>query len=358
MRANSNAAFKARAMIQSRGFRLVIAGVLVAIIYPQARLLWFFLIALGYFWPFVDGLYIAWKKEKIMAAWEYARERTPFLFYVITLFLVFGLLFFFAQLDLYDTRLSFDEFREHELTGKFSFDRDRLYKGKSWGLRGPVVVGIRFAEGRILDDPETDFVEGIELIEHSDSVSVGRQGMEEMARRVSRANREGKNIAEVDAVSGATHSSLGLREAVIDALWGQNGNSGLNPISKAIFFLIGNDFSRFVFSASAVIFIVALFFEFCLGPFLRKDAGVTLPCYNCQTCVGVCPVKMVEEQPYPMTMVLETRLGNYKRAAELANYCVGCSNCASRCPVGLSGPMVGAEAIRLSREEEGKSEDD
>ena len=70
-------------------------------------------------------------------------------------------------------------------------------------------------------------------------------------------------------------------------------------------------------------------------------------CYNCQTCVGACPVKMVEGAPYPMTMVLETRLGNYPRVVELARYCVGCGRCAGKCPAGISAPRLAAAAVSL-----------
>jgi Fe-S oxidoreductase len=97
----------------------------------------------------------------------------------------------------------------------------------------------------------------------------------------------------------------------------------------------------------AIVFIVFLLFDYSLQSILKKDTGQSLVCYNCQTCVGACPVKMVEGLPYPMTMVLETRLGNYTRVVELAHYCVGCGRCAGKCPAGISAPRLAAAAVSL-----------
>jgi len=338
-----------REVTGTRGFRLLAMGLLVALVYPAARLVWLGVLALAYFWPALEGLFEAWRTGSTLAGWRYARKRMPFAPAVVAVVVVGGGLFLLAQVDLWQTRTAFDEFRRTELAGEFSFERGHPYRGTSWGLRGPVVVDVRFQDNRIWDDPDTDGVDGITVVRHSDSVSVGRQAMAEMARRIRRSNVANLNIGDVDAVSGATYSSLALREAVVEAIWNEKATRRLNPVSRAVLWAVGTDLSRFVFSASAVVFIIGLLFEFCLGPFLRREAGVTLPCYNCQTCVGVCPIKMVEGVPYPMTMILETRVGNYERAAELAHYCVGCSRCASRCPVGLSGALVASRALQLAR---------
>ena len=348
MNNNANYIDQLKELPSSRGFRLLAAGLLIAVIYPQARLLWFGIITLAYFWPFVEGAFHAWEKESVKAGWNFANARMPFLPFVVLAFVIVFGLFAVAQYDLYKTRVAFDAFRKDKLDDAFSLERDVYYRGESIGLRGPVVVDVKFADGKI---------DEIKVVRHSDSVSVGRQAMIKMADKMKKANSAGGNIGDVDAISGATYSSLALREAVIDALWKEKGQRKISAISKTIFWFFGNDISRFVFSASAVIFIIGLLFEFCLGPFIRRDAGVTLPCYNCQTCVGVCPVKMVEDVPYPMTMILETRVGNYERAAQLAHYCVGCSRCASRCPVGLSGAMVASKAIKLAKEDKEKNKE-
>jgi len=86
-----------------------------------------------------------------------------------------------------------------------------------------------------------------------------------------------------------------------------------------------------------------------LQPALVSGTGQALNCYNCQTCVGVCPVKIVDGEPYPMTMILATRLGDYEKVKRLAKYCVACSRCAGKCPVGDSGPSIAAAAISYMR---------
>ena len=40
-------------------------------------------------------------------------------------------------------------------------------------------------------------------------------------------------------------------------------------------------------------------------------------------------------------------LGNFEHVRELAKYCVGCGQCAAKCPAGLSGPSVAAGAIEV-----------
>ncbi len=348
-----NLSRKLRELPGSRGFRLFLLGLLVVVIYPQARLLWVKILAIAYFWPIVEALFISWEKEDVLEGYNYAKKKLHFFpFVIVTLVLVYGL-FFYAQWDLHQTRLVFDEFRSERLKNELSFERGKAYRGESYGLRGPVIIDVSFEDNKIYDDPKTKGIDGIKLVKHSDSVSVGRAAMDIMARRMYAASHANpaKSIADVDGISGASYSSKAIREAVIDAIYREKGQRHITAPTKALFWLIGNDLSRFAFSASAIIFIIGLLFEFTLAPFIRRGAGVTLPCYNCQTCVGVCPVKIIDGQPYPMTMVLETRAGNYERAAVLGQYCVGCSKCASRCPVGISGPIVASEARRMARED-------
>lgn len=332
-----------------RGFRLLVLGLLVALVFPAARLVWLGILALAYFWPLVDGLFHAWSSGSTAAGLTLARQRMPFLPAVVVVLVLVALVGLMAQVGLHRERVAFDDFRRSAVLSRIGLERDRPYPGESWGLRGPVELELRVAGGTVADDPATPGVEGIRILRHSDSLSVGAEGMHRMARRLVEASQRGTSLAAVDAVSGATYSSLAVREGVLDALWRVKGQSRQGPLARALFWLVGNDLGRFVVSASAIVFIVGLLFEFCLGPFLRRESGVTLPCYNCQTCVGVCPVKMVEGLPFPMTMVTELRVGNVAHAAELARYCVGCSRCASRCPVGLSGASVGSAAIGLAR---------
>ena len=143
-----------------------------------------------------------------------------------------------------------------------------------------------------------------------------------------------------------TPAIRGFYDAVSNALWtGDPGFPGASRFTRLTYFFTSHNFSRFTFNAIAIVFIVFLLFDYSLQSVLRKDTGQSLVCYNCQTCVGACPVKMVEGVPYPMTMVLETRLGNYSRVLELARYCVGCGRCAGKCPAGISAPRLAAAAV-------------
>ena len=155
---------------------------------------------------------------------------------------------------------------------------------------------------------------------------------------------------QVDAVSGATFTSAGVREAIHEALT-QAGGAGEQPFYvEALQWLTKGEFSREMLFQLGIIFGVIFLMDFMLAGVIVRDTGESLNCYNCQACVGVCPVGRVEDGvPLPMTMVLETRLGNYARVEELAKYCVGCARCAARCPNGISAVSVAGRAIAAKR---------
>ena len=91
-------------------------------------------------------------------------------------------------------------------------------------------------------------------------------------------------------------------------------------------------------------------FEYALQSMLTPGTGRSINCYNCASCVGVCPVKEVEGVQMPMGLVLLTRLGDYDRVMELSKYCVGCGRCATKCPIGNSGPLVISAAFQAARQ--------
>jgi Fe-S oxidoreductase len=103
-------------------------------------------------------------------------------------------------------------------------------------------------------------------------------------------------------------------------------------------------------NALAILFAVFMVFEYTLQSMLNPGTGRSINCYNCGSCVGVCPVKEVEGVQIPMGLVLLTRLGDYERVMELSKYCVGCGRCASKCPIGNSGPLVISAAFQAARE--------
>jgi ferredoxin len=155
---------------------------------------------------------------------------------------------------------------------------------------------------------------------------------------------------QVDAISGATFTTDGIREATHEALT-QAGGAGEQPFYvEALQWLTKGEFSREMLFQLGIIFGVIFLMDFMLAGVIVRNTGESLNCYNCQACVGVCPVGRVEDDvPLPMTMVLETRLGNYARVEELAKYCVGCAKCAARCPNGISPVSVAGRAISAKR---------
>ena len=222
-----------------------------------------------------------------------------------------------------------------------AFARDGVYKGTGQGPRGPTNVLVTLRDGKIRD---------ISLGDYLDAISIDRESIDFVRNLILVRNSLELNTDLIDR----TPAIRGFYDAVSNALWTADpGFPGISSFTRLTYFFTSHSFSRFTFNALAIIFIVFLLFDYALQSVLRKDTGQSLVCYNCQTCVGACPVKMVEGVPYPMTMVLETRLGNYSHVVELARYCVGCGRCAGKCPAGISAPMLAAAAVSLvAREKE------
>ncbi len=210
---------------------------------------------------------------------------------------------------------------------------DGTYKGIGEGPRGPTEVYVTTKAGRIRN---------IRVGNYLDAVSIDREAIDSVKNIVLAGNSLDLNPDLIDR----TPAIRGFYDAVSNALWTADPQfPKASRLASVTYFFTSHNFSRFTFNAIAIVFIVFLLFDYSLQSVLRKDTGQSLVCYNCQTCVGTCPIKMVEGVPYPMTMVLETRLGNYPRVAELARYCVGCGRCAGKCPAGISAPMLAAAAV-------------
>jgi ferredoxin len=216
-----------------------------------------------------------------------------------------------------------------------AYAKDGIHKGTGQGPRGSTDVYVTVQNGTIRN---------ITLGDYLDAISIDREAMDSMRSLILARNSLDLNPDLIDR----TPAIRGFYDAVSNALWAaDSGLPGVSRLTRLSYFFTNHSFSRFTFNALAVVFIVYLLFDYALQSIVRKDTGQSLVCYNCQTCVGACPVKMVEGMPYPMTMVMETRLGNYARVVELARYCVGCGRCAGKCPAGISAPRLAAAAVSL-----------
>ncbi|HDQ00484.1 MAG TPA: hypothetical protein ENN22_15060 [bacterium] len=208
---------------------------------------------------------------------------------------------------------------------------DGTYQGTGMGLRGPIKVQTSIDDGMITD---------IQILQHQEAISA-LEGLNEQVLE--------RNSLDIDVVPATVHGSIeataGYLEALNNALWkGVPEKPQFSAVTKFIHYFAQFQFNLTTFNALAILFCIILVFDYTLQSVLVKNTGQALNCYNCQTCVGVCPVKIVDEEPYPMTMILAARLGDYEKVKYLSKYCVACSRCAGKCPVGVSGPSIAAAA--------------
>jgi ferredoxin len=215
---------------------------------------------------------------------------------------------------------------------------DGNYAGSARGTNGDVRVAVTVKNGAI---QKADLLDYREPVYAYDDVLAKLEG----ATTTDFADQAGfvfRNRQSLSSLQAA------IEQAVAPKLAGYPEPCKL---VSATFFVTSNRAGRITINAMAIVFIAILTFDFFLQPALGRGTGQSLNCYNCQACVGVCPVKMVDGDPFPMIMVLQARAGNYDRVAELAKYCVGCGKCAAKCPVGVSGPSVASSSYLLWREE-------
>jgi len=210
------------------------------------------------------------------------------------------------------------------------------YEGIGQGLRGPIKVQIEIDDAKIKD---------IKIVQHQEMINA----LKGLGEQIIKANRLDVELVPL-TIHGSIETTEGFREAVTNAvLMGIPDRPKFNTVTRII-----HNFSKFRFgmttwNALAILFCIVLVFDYTLQPTLVSGTGQALNCYNCQTCVGVCPVKIVDGEPYPMTMILAARLGDYEKVKRLAKYCVACSRCAGKCPVGDSGPSIATAAISYSK---------
>jgi uncharacterized protein with FMN-binding domain/ferredoxin len=218
---------------------------------------------------------------------------------------------------------------------------DGAYPGIGYGLRGPIEVEVTVQNHQITQ---------INIIRHQEAQSA----LNGLAEQVVRAGKP--DIELVPAlIHGGPLAARGFKQAVFDALWRNVSEfPRISSISQWAYFVTSNRLTLATANVMAILFILLLVFDYSLQPVLYRNTGQSLNCYNCQVCVAACPVKAVGPHPFPMTMVLAARLGDYKRVKELSRYCVGCGQCAQKCPVGNSAPSIAAACNILYRDEQQK----
>ncbi len=307
-----------------RPWRLAILIIVLAFAFVYGRLILFSLLGLL--------LFIAAIKTYIVKKKSHFGILIP----VFLVILIFG--FYFIS-DYYHVRNYIIEHSPLNLDLVYN----GTYEGTGRGLRGPIKVRTTIENGKILN---------IEVIQHQEQISAF-EGLEEQI--------VSENRLDVELVPATVHGSIeataGYKEAVTNALWkGVPEKPEFSALTEIINYFSKFRFDMTTFNALAILFCIVLVFDYTLQPVLVKGTGQALNCYNCQTCVGVCPVKIIDGEPYPMTMILAARLGDYEKVKYLSKFCVACSRCAGKCPVGDSGPSIAAaanaELARLKRREQ------
>lgn len=303
-----------------RGLRLAIFVCVVAFLFPAGRLYALIVLALLLL---IYGA-VTWK----LGGWRY----------VATL-IVLGGIGFLTLLVANHQRARVVDFLAEQRPIDLALVPDGSYEGTGPGNNGEIKVLLQVADGSIKQ---------VKVLEHRDAVYAFDDVLPRLVGRshLSLADMAGfvfRNERSLVALQAA------MEDAVLPAIFDA---PTLSSFARTVFFFTSNEGSKITVNALAIIFIVLLAFDFSFGPTLRPGLGQSLNCYNCQACVGVCPVKMVEGDPFPMIMVLEARLGDVDRVAELAKYCVGCGKCAAKCPVGNSGASIGSAAYQIVRDRE------
>ncbi len=314
----------------TRAGRLLLWSLLIALIFPPARLLVIVILYIVVLFAAIDQWWKQGKKIYTLA--------------IIISILIFGAIKFIAFGDVFFRVYSFYHNEENQL--KLDDVQDGIYSASAIGFRGDISVKVKVENNKIAD---------ILVMKESETVSIGTSAINKLREEILTTNNP-----NVEDITGATWSSFGFKAAVINALWKGVPNAPTpNPITRLYFWIASNHFYRITFNTLAVLFIIVIVFDYSIASALNKDIGHSLNCMNCQTCVGACPVKVVEgDVAYPMEMILMARLGDYERVEELAKYCVGCSRCAGKCPIGLSAPSIAASCIeflhkqRIAKKEE------
>ena len=316
--------------LNSRGVRLFLYALTVALIFPSSR----FILAV------VAILTIGYKWYN-----DYRSHRNRNFYYLLGFIAFVAVGYGVACVNV--RNVNEGQIAMRPLGAAIDNVTDGVYIGRGEGFRGSIEVEVEVKDHRIKD---------IKTLAYPDLISVLDNQIPEFKKELLAKGRL-FTPQQPKMLRGAPETLTGYFNAVQDALSKGTPNFPKYNWFSSIFLnsFIGQAPNRVTLNALAILFAVFMVFEYTLQSMLNPGTGRSINCYNCGSCVGVCPVKEVEGVQIPMGLVLLTRLGDYERVMELSKYCVGCGRCASKCPIGNSGPLVISAAFQAAREKKGTS---
>jgi len=310
---------KLKELLRSRPFRLVVLVLFFAAFFAHARLILLLALALAIFASALR--HFSWGKR------------------VLDILIFLALAAIVVQLLAYRHAVNTRKFVNSHSPVSLKDVPDGTYTGEAWGANGPIKVSF---------DVKGHKFTRLDVLSHREQVYAFDEVFKNLHELKSTDLSELRPFAFRGWVSVG-----GLQKAIENAILTRHPKFPRLPRwVGAVYSVASHRPDKIAVNALFVLFIVFLGFDYSLGPILFEGTGQSLNCYNCQACVGVCPVKQVGDYAFPITLVTEARLGRFETVKELAKYCVACGRCAGKCPVGNSAPSIAAACVIICKERE------